>query len=238
MNRQLRFFSYILMSAGCGFIGACAVSKAHPEDPYENFNRPIHQFNVFIDQHFYKPVGQAYRAVTPKPVAKAVSNFFANLRQIPTVANDLLQAEYKHALQDSTRFLINSTFGIAGLMDVANYWGLKPHYTDFGLTLAHWGDKKSPYLVLPFLGPSTIRDAFAWPVDGFMTVYPYVEPLWVSYALLGGYYVNLRAELLDAEAAFTSADFYDYAVMRSAYLEHRAWLLNPDAAPTVPYVDE
>ena len=235
MSNQLRRLS---ITVGVIILTACTIAKNHPQDPYENFNRPIHNFNVMVDKTIYKPVGQVYRFVTPKPVSKAIGNFFANLRQIPTVANDLLQAEFKLALQDSTRFILNSTLGIGGLMDVAINMGLKPHYTDFGLTLAHWGDKKSPYLVIPFAGPSTIRDTFAWPVDGFMTVYPYIEPLWISYSMVGLNYVNLRAELLEAEEAFPTAKFEDYEFIRDAYLQRRASLLSHDDKPSILYVEE
>lgn len=239
MRKQFHLLKLIAAVLGTVILAACAINKSHPQDPYENFNRPIHRFNVAVDHAIYRPIGNTYRKLTPKAVTIGVHNFFSNLRQIPNVINDLLQAQFKFALEDSTRFVINSTFGVAGILDVATHMGLKPHYTDFGLTLARWGDKNSPYFVIPFLGPSTFRDAFAWPIDGFMTVYPYIEPVWVSYALLGTYYVNLRAELLDAEEALPAANFDDYDFMRNAYLQHRAWLLNPtDDKPSVLYVEE
>src|SRR5438309_7762083 len=130
-------------------ITGCAHKGTNPIDPYEPFNRKVHNFNMAFDATFLKPPTKLYVAIVPKRIRKGVNNAFNNLDMLPTVANDLLQAKGKWAIKDSWRFVINSTLGVAGLFDVAATFGLPPHYNDLGLTLAKWGDKNSPYIVVP-----------------------------------------------------------------------------------------
>lgn len=234
-SRRIIWTSLLVVTLLC----ACTRSHNHPQDPYENYNRSVFKFNKAIDKAIYKPVAKVYKTITPTPIYKASGNFFNNLRQIPTVVNFVLQGELKDAMLGTWRFVLNSTVGIGGLMDVAVNMGLPPHYSDFGITLARWGIKESPYFMLPFLGPSTLRDTVAWPIDGLMTVYPYINPAWVSWGLVGWRYVHLRAELLDAEGAISSAEFDEYEFLRDAYLQRRAYLMRDDLSqPSVDYVEE
>ena len=141
---------------------ADTVRTVNPADPYEPFNRVMYNFNDFIDRALLKPAAKLYNKIMPIPLRKGISNIFSNLDNIPTVANDVLQTNFYQAASDSWRFAINSTVGIAGFFDVAEDLGLERNFEDLGLTFAQWGWKTSNYLVLPFIGPSTVRDGLAW----------------------------------------------------------------------------
>ena len=137
----------------------CVHQGNNPADPYELWNRKIHRFNMAFDATMLRPPAKLYQAILPSRLRKGINNAFNNVDMLPSIANDLLQAEGKWAIKDTWRFVINSSLGVAGFFDVANTFGLPPHYNDLGLTFAKWGDKKSPYLVIPLIGPSTLRDA-------------------------------------------------------------------------------
>jgi phospholipid-binding lipoprotein MlaA len=212
--------------AGSLALAGCASKGTNPADPYEPFNRKVYKFNNTFDKIFLKPPAKLYRAVFPGFVRKGVNNFYNNLDLIPTVGNDLLQAEGKWAIRDSWRFVINSTLGIGGILDVAQTFGLQPHSNDLGITLAKWGDKNSPYLVLPFLGPSTIRDGAGWLFQfALYSPYVYIHEDSVVYGLLALRYVDLRAQMFDAERLMDEA-LDKYSFMRDAYLQHRNYLIS------------
>lgn len=205
---------------------SCAHKGPNPEDPYEPFNRKIHSFNMGFDAIVLKPPATLYKAIVPGIVRKSINNAYNNLDLIPSVANDLLQAEGKWAIKDTWRFLINSTLGVAGLFDVAQSFGLPSHSNDLGLTFAKWGDKKSPYLVLPFLGPSTIRDGSGWLFQfALYSPYVYLKDDALIYGLLGLRYVDLRSQMFDVERLMDQA-LDKYAFIRDAYLQHRNYLIN------------
>lgn len=212
--------------AGSLVLAGCASKGTNPADPYESFNRKVYKFNTVLDKAILKPSATVYRAVLPAFVRKGVNNFYNNLDLVPTVGNDLLQAEGKWAIRDTWRFLINSTLGIGGVLDVAQKFGLQPHSNDLGLTLAKWGDKNSPYLVLPFLGPSTIRDGAGWLFQfALYSPYVYIREDAVVYSLLALRYVDLRAQLLNTDRIMDEA-LDKYAFMRDAYLQHRNYLIS------------
>lgn len=211
--------------AGSLALAGCASKGTNPADPYESFNRRVYKFNTAFDNVFLKPPAKVYRKVLPGFVRKGVNNFYNNLDLIPTVGNDILQAQGKWAIRDTWRFVINSTLGIGGVLDVAQTFGLQPHSNDLGLTLAKWGDKNSPYLVLPFLGPSTIRDGAGWLFQfALYSPYVYINDDAVVYSLLALRYVDLRAQLLDTERLMDEA-LDKYSFMRDAYLQHRNYLI-------------
>lgn len=135
-------------------LGALQVS-----DPFEQLNRRIYHFNYRFDQYVFLPTVQAYRKITPRPLRSGISNAYANLKEVPTIANSLLQLKGKRAMHSTARLLFNSIFGVAGLWDVASKMGLEPVKEDFGQTLGHYGVSPGPYLMLPFLGPSSLRDS-------------------------------------------------------------------------------
>ncbi len=200
---------------------SCIKKGPNPQDPYESINREIHKFNNAFDATMLKPVAKTYVAVVPGPIRKAVHSAYNNVDLIPSVANDLLQGEFKWAIKDSWRFFINTTIGLGGIWDPAAKCGLPEHYNDLGITLAKWGDKNSPYIVVPFLGPSTIRDGMGMMFQfSLMTPYPYINDNALMYSLIGFRYLDLRAQLLDNEALFGQA-LDQYSFIRDAYLQYR-----------------
>ncbi len=227
------FTSLILLTS-------CLHKGPNPTDPYESINRETHKFNMAFDATFLKPPAKLYKAVLPAPLRASINNAYNNILMLPTVANDLLQAEGRQAIKDSWRFLINSTFGIAGLFDMAaSNFSLPPHYNDLGLTFAKWGDKQSPYIVIPFLGPSTIRDGMGVLFDyTLFTPYPYIRNDAVIYSLLGLRYVDLRSQMFETERLMDEA-LDKYSFLRDAYLQHRNYLIRGEQGETENlYVDE
>jgi len=213
----------IVLIAACLLLN---IAFAQQADPYEQFNRDTYRMNKTLDKALVKPVAQVYDAIAPVPLKMGVSNFFSNLGEVPSVANATLQFKFKHAITGTMRFLINSTVGVLGLVDVATRLGLPAHYEDFGLTLAHWGWKDSSYLVLPLLGPTTVRDALGRPVNYYGTLYPYLYPQRLRFLLPGLSGINIRASLLDGESAAKQASFDEYRFIRNAYLQKRNAQIN------------
>lgn len=212
-----------------------ALADENP-DPWEGFNRSVYRFNDFFDRYLLKPVAEGYVRVTPQPVRTGIGNFFSNLGEVTTVINDLLQGKFKQAGLDSTRFLVNTTVGLVGFIDVGSRIGLERNNEDFGQTLGYWGVESGPYLMLPFLGPSTVRDA-----AGLVPEYYYASPLElaveehrVRYGLYGVDAVDTRARLLDAEK-MVAGDRYTF--IREAYLQRRAFLVR-DGALDDSFLDE
>lgn len=215
-------------------LGGCATT-AHapsPGDPWQGYNRTMYGFNTALDRAVMKPAAQGYKAVTPQFVRGRVSDFFSNLGDVSVTANALLQAK-PQALEDFTRFLMNTTFGLGGLFDVATPLGLPKHHEDIGMTLAAWGVPQGPYVVLPLFGPSTLRNAPSPVVDGTLLnplgYYAHPRTRWGLTALK---FISLRTALLPLDSTIDEA--YDpYAFVRNAYLQHRRYLLernNPKPA--------
>jgi phospholipid-binding lipoprotein MlaA len=226
IKKIMRLKSMLVGVTSALLLTGCACKGTNPSDPFEPFNRKVYQFNTTFDSIFLKPPATIYRAAIPARVRKSVNNFFNNLDLIPTVGNDLLQAEGKWAIKDTWRFIINSSLGVGGLFDVAQTFGLPPHSNDLGITLAKWGDKKSPYLVIPFLGPSTLRDGAGWLFQfALYSPYVYINNDAVVYSLLALRYVDLRAQLLDADRMMDVA-LDKYAFMRDSYLQYRNHIIN------------
>ncbi|OZB61739.1 MAG: ABC transporter [Lysobacterales bacterium 14-68-21] len=218
-------------------LAGCAIAKPRTDDPLEKYNRKVYAFNDAVDQAVIRPVAVGYRKITNPPVRRSIGDFFTNLRQPVTVANDLLQARPKQALQSTGRFLVNLTLGIGGLFDPASSLGLPLQETDFGITLARWGVPEGDYVVLPFLGPTTARDFWQIPVDGYffdpLTIYArnhsyhYGE----QYIPQLVYLVNLRSRAFDAESFLKSA--YDpYVFVRDAYRQRRLYKIYDGNPPT------
>jgi len=206
-------------------LSACIHKGTNPDDPFEPINRKFHAFNSVVDKYVLKPPAKVYKKVLPSFVRAGINNAYNNVNLLPTVANDLLQAEGNYAIKDTWRFIVNSTFGVAGIIDVASTFSLPPHSNDLGLTFAKWGDKKSPYIVIPLLGPSTIRDGMAIMFDyALFTPYPYIHSNALLYSLLGLRYIDLRSQLLDTDPLIAES-LDKYAFIRDAYLQHRNYLI-------------
>ncbi|OGV28454.1 MAG: ABC transporter [Legionellales bacterium RIFCSPHIGHO2_12_FULL_35_11] len=217
---------YIFILASC-----CTQSGVNINDPYESINRKTYQFNRAFDATFLKPLARLYKKIIPDTVRISINNIYNNINMIPTAINDGLQGDYKNVIKDTWRFVINSTLGIGGVFDLAaTRFELPQHSNDLGLTFAKWGDKKSPYVVLPFLGPSTIRDgmgiAFEYPL---ITPYTYITNIALLYDILGLRYVDLRAQLLDKESLMQDA-LDPYTFIRDAYLQYRNFRINNEVA--------
>lgn len=215
-------------------IGGCATNGT--KDPLEPVNRKVHAFNRTADRWVLKPVAEGYVSATPQSLQNGVSNIFDNLLYPTVIINQLLQGKAKTGVQDAGRFLINSTVGLLGLFDVATQIGLEKNEEDFGQTFAVWGFPRGAYLVLPLLGPSSIREG-SGSLAGIVT-YPvtYIEPDVVRWSLFGLRTIDARANLLGAEPLITGDE---YTFTRDAYLQRRDFLIR-DGKPqqTDPFLDQ
>lgn len=189
-------------------------------DPWEGFNRAMFNFNDGLDTYALKPIAKGYKAVMPDPAEKGVSNFFANLADVGTMINNLLQGKFNDAGQDLGRVAFNTTFGIAGLIDVATPMGLEKHNEDFGQTFGYWGADSGPYLVLPFFGPTTVRDGIGMIPDSMVDPVMHVGDNGDRNALYITRVIDGRAQLLETEKLI-SGDKYIF--IRDAYLQKRAF---------------
>lgn len=201
-------------------LSGCA--KKHPHDPLEPLNRGIYQFNKGFDTIITNPVVKVYEFILPPPFQAMIGNIFFNLGEIPTFANDILQAQPGKALKTAARFGINTTVGMAGMFDIATEIGLDPHSEDVGQTLGVWGYKNSSYLVLPILGPSTIRDTIGMGAYYYMSVPRYLEPRTRNPLLITNF-VQKRSDLSKAQDILDAAAVDEYVVVRDGYLQRRAY---------------
>ncbi len=215
-----------------------ALPYAANKDPYETFNRPMFVINDWLDRLILKPIAVLYTKLMPKPLAKGVINVYNNIDTVPTLLNDMLQGNFYQAVNDSWRLGINTTIGLGGLFDVASGIGLEPNKQDFGLTLAQWGWVNSNYLVLPILGPGTVRDQLAIYPNYYLTIYPYIESDTLEYGLLAGSFIVRRAELLRYQGVFEQAALDKYTFVRDAYLQRRAYLIERNKQLGNPYLEK
>lgn len=199
--------------AGCATTGG--------KDPYERYNRSMFAFNDAVDRTALKPAATAYKTVTPSFVQSGVNNFFGNLSDIWSSANNLMQGKGERGLEDFTRVVINSTFGLGGVLDLATDAGLKKHNEDFGQTLGYWGVPSGPYVMLPLLGPSTLRDTFALPVDIAADPWGYGVSSRVRNIGTVVRVIDQRAVLLDATNLLESAALDRYEFIRDGFLQRR-----------------
>jgi len=212
----------IVLLSGCA--GTQRVEEYN--DPLEKYNRVMYSFNDTVDRAIIKPVAQGYDFIMPDPISHGISNFFNNLNEITVIVNDLLQFKFAQAADDTGRFLLNSTVGIAGIFDVAGYAGHKKHDEDFGQTLAVWGVSSGPYFVFPILGPTTFRDGAGWLVDFNVTdPIAYVDHVPTRNQLYGTKFFDTRANLLGVSKVLEEASLDEYAYVRSAHLQYRQNLI-------------
>lgn len=224
-----------LCMVGCA--SSKAAKKPDPRDPWERVNRVSYTVTDGVDRAVLKPAAKAYRAVTPNFVETGVSNFFDNLTYPRVVLNDLLQFKMNSVLHDTGRFVLNTTVGIGGLFDPATSAGLEKNDEDFGQTLGKWGVPSGPYVFIPLLGPSTVRDAFGGIPDQFTDPAIFVDNTGVRYGLLGLGLLDTRARLLEAEKALGTV--YDrYAILRSVYLQQREYKVRDGDVPEEPLEEE
>ena len=231
------------------FLTGCASTKTSnqngPYDPLEPMNRAVFNFNEMVYDNVFDPVARGYKKVTPDPIELVVGNFFSNLNDVVVITNSVLQLNYKSALASSTRLLINTTFGIFGLIDIASDLSaasdinLNKRNEDFGQTLGHYGIGSGPYIVLPLLGPSSARDTFGIAVDGFfidpvtqgvtgvfMKDVAYLNTTALRLPVATARAINARAQFLDDDKTLEEAALDKYEFTRDAYLQRRTSLVN------------
>ncbi|MDH5765872.1 MAG: VacJ family lipoprotein [Gammaproteobacteria bacterium] len=241
------FLLLILISlfSGCASNG----TEPDPNDPFESYNRAMFTFNDNVDQYLLKPVAKGYDFITPSFMQKGVSNFFSNLDDVIVLVNDLFQFKFAQAASDTGRILINSTFGLLGLIDWASDIGLEKHNEDFGQTLGYWGVPSGPYFVLPFLGPSTIRDT-----TGLATDSTYFDPIYKElheefpppsreneqavWGMTGLKAIDTRANLLKTEKIVDEAALDRYIFIREGFLQRRENLVYDGNPPVDDQFDE
>jgi phospholipid-binding lipoprotein MlaA len=215
-------------------LAGCATTGGTPGDPFEPFNRAMFKFNDKVDDYVMKPVSKGYKAAVPSLVRTGVTNFFSNLQDLWISANNLMQGKVEAGLGDFLRFTFNSTFGLAGIIDVASDMGLDKHNEDFGQTLGVWGVGSGPYLVLPFLGPSNVRDGLAFVVDFKADPVGYIDNVPVRNSLYGIRFVNTRTNLLDTTSILEEAALDRYTFVRDSWVQRRRSLIYDGNPPREP----
>ncbi len=229
-------------TTGCASLGGAAndgINDSEAHDPFESYNRAIHSFNQSFDQTVATPVAETYQTVMPDWADKGVTNFFGNLGDVLVLSNNLLQLKFQQAASDAARILFNTTAGLLGFIDVASHMDLPKHNEDFGQTLGHWGMPSGPYFVLPFLGPSTIRDTAGMAVD-----YAYIDPVTNNVkninsrnALFLTNFVDTRADFLGASRLLETAAIDHYVYTREAYLQRRQYYVYDGDPPMDDFED-
>lgn len=214
-------------------LSACASLPPHekpdPRDSWERTNRAIYIFNVKVDHAVLRPTARTYVRVVPKGARTAVSNFLSNAKYPTTIVNDFLQGQFRYGVSDTTRLVVNTLFGLGGLFDVATPSGLDRHSADFGQTLGRWGVHSGPYVMLPVLGPSTVRDSVGLLADTYTTPYTYLSSLYARYGVWGVDVLDIRASLLPNDK-YIDAAYDPYAFLRNAWLQRREYQVHPEKA--------
>ncbi|WP_294370550.1 VacJ family lipoprotein [Pseudacidovorax sp.] len=200
---------------------AAPADLRNPADPFEPFNRRMFRFNKALDDAVLKPVATTYRDVLPSMVRSGVTNFFNNLGDIWNFANNVLQLKAQNSAETFMRLNVNTVFGLGGILDVASDLGIERHSADFGQTLGYWGVPSGPYLMLPLLGPSTVRDTAALPIDWQGDPVPSIDDKTVRWSLTGLWLVDRRARLLRTTSLLEDAALDPYSFSRDAYLQRR-----------------
>jgi phospholipid-binding lipoprotein MlaA len=211
-------------------LGGCATT-GDPRDPFEPMNRAVYQFNDEFDKAIAKPVAEAYRAFVPDIVRTGIGNFFSNINDVLVSLNNALQGKVPDAINDLGRVAVNTTLGVLGFRDVATEMGVPKNNEDFGQTLGRWGFRDGPYIVLPILGPSSVRDTFGWAGDIYTNPLTYIDPASTRNAVTGLRFVTVRADLLEASNILDTAALDPYEFVRDAYLQRRRNLVHDGNPP-------
>lgn len=220
----LRLFILLI---GIMALAACTTVKGPGDerDPFESFNRTVFNFNEGVYEYILDPVTETYQDITPQPVQTGVSNVFSNIGDIFVFVNDLLQFKFAQAASDLARIAFNTTAGIFGIFDVASHMDLPKHHEDFGQTLATWGVGSGPYLVLPFLGPNTLRDTGGLLADSRYDPILDITDDEARWTVIGFKAIDTRAGLLKADRLADQSGVDKYNFIRDAYLQHRQSLI-------------
>lgn len=236
-----RFKRLVLLSMACLFVGCASIPagvEPSPRDPWEPFNRSVFEFNEGLDKYLLKPVVAAYRFILPEIVRDGIYNFFSNYSDIYTALQNLLQGKPDLAFNDLMRVAVNTIFGLGGLMDVATPGGLPKHKEDWGQTFGVWGLPSGPYVVLPFFGPSTIRDTFGTAADLETDyLFKYIPDVGLRNSITGLRVINARNTFYEAGDLLDGAALDKYSFIRDAYLQRREYQINEgrnDEEPLMP----
>ena len=237
LNRPVSLFAVLLAAA---LVTGCASNQTidgevNP-DPYEDTNRSFYKFNDALDRHIMTPVAKNYVKVTPEPVRDGVTNFFDNMEYLNVILHSFLQGKLGQGISDVTRFVVNSTVGIGGLLDVATSMGLKENDEDLGQTLAVWGVDQGVYLYIPFLGPYTARNSPDVASSYFTNPFTYISSIFLL-PVTALNLINDRANLLEASEFVEEASIDPYSFTREAYLQQRRYLIHDGNPPSEGYDD-
>lgn len=231
---RLRAMAYALVAVVA--LSGCASNPQNPDDPFEDYNRAMFKINQRVDKFTFRPLARVYDTVAPRPVKIGVGNFFGNLGDLWIGANNMLQGKFADGVSDWMRFALNSTWGIAGLLDIASEAGLPKHDEDFGQTLAVWGVGEGPFVVLPFFGPRTTRDAWAIPVDLQFDQVWGVNHVRTRNSMTAFRITHNRANFLGVEKTLAHGSLDRYTYTRDFYLQQRRFKVS-DGQLALEYED-
>ena len=232
----MRIFKLFIVVLVIFQVSGCATHAN--QDPLESFNRAIYKFNDVADGAVIKPISKGYKNIAPTFIVKGINNFFNNIRDVVTVINELLQGKIEYAANDTGRILVNSTIGLLGFVDVHSMNGGERRKEDFGQTLGYWGIGQGAYLVLPFIGPSTTRDAVGFVTDTLaFDPISYVNNVRTRNQVRILQFIDARTELLNASAIMDEASLDPYAFQRDAYLQYREALVKDKPSGDIDYTD-
>ena len=241
MQWLVKLKRFVLLSLVAGMVGCASIPagvEPSPHDPWEPFNRSVFEFNEGLDTYLLKPVVAGYRFVLPEFVRDGIYNFFSNYSDIYTALQNLLQGKPDYAFSDLMRVVVNTTFGLGGLIDMATPGGLPKHKEDWGQTFGVWGIPSGPYVVLPFFGPSNVRDTFGTAADLESDyLFSYVKDIGLRNSITGLRVVNARNTYYEAGDLLDGAAIDKYSFMRDAYIQRREYQINEgreDREPLMP----
>ena len=238
VGRSLALLALATALGGCTTIRDARGGPGQRLDPWESWNRKVFNFNDSVDRAVLKPVATAYTNVVPQPVRRGVGNFFANFADAWSAINNILQGKFTAASEDATRVGANTLFGLFGVLDVASEMGLEHHYEDFGQTLGRYGVGAGAYVVLPVLGPSTVRDTAALPLDRLASPPAFFSGTGTQLGLTALQIVNTRSGLLGATRVIDDIALDRYTFVRDAYLQRRRSLVFDGDVPETPAAPE
>ncbi len=247
LSRHLRLSLFSLLVCSLFLIATSVSAQEEVSDPLEGMNRGIFWLNDKLDRYVLEPVADGYDYVTPNFVQDGISNFFSNLRYPSLLLSDLIQLKFDQVATHTGRFVLNSTVGLGGLIDVASEVGLEEHDEDFGTALGHYGVPAGPYLVLPILGPSNFRDGFGRLVDNLLDPLAWIafstasdsDAEWITFGAASLKVINTRAELDEAIEAARDASVDYYLFTQSAYYQYRDSVIHDKASTEDdPFADD
>ena len=227
----------ILIIAFLPLAGCATTDGSDPRDPFEGFNRGVYRFNEVVDEAVARPVATAYRDVVHSEIRDRVRNFFSNIGDVFIGANNVLQGKFFEGFEDFARVAFNTSFGLLGIHDVASDMGIEKHNEDFGQTFGWWGIGDGPYLVLPILGSSSVRDGVGTVLDYYTDPLGELRPIRLRNSLALLRLTGARADLLEASRILEQAALDKYVFQRDAYFQRRRSLVYDGRAPRERYDD-